>query len=434
MFARASILNIEQRGLRRLGCVAVKSPLALILALAITPIWGAGVRHFTPTQAVAVAVESNPNLKAARDAKTSAGAERLQAGLLPNPNLAATYDSVVGSVHDARSDAYSVGIDWEITKLLTLGPSLRAADAKYAAAGLDLAWEEFQTSEEARLEVVKYALAQKALAVTVRAEENLVVNARQIRAAGNSETALTLDVADAAASQAKVARSAQEQAVEDERLALNAALGLAPQEKFVVDAAAAISVLRSRELPETQMLTRSIEQLRPDLLALQMGQKSQDAKLRASILGRFPVVSLGVQQARDTGDIMTRGVTLTVSIPIFDRNQGAVATERATRQLLADEYAARVAKAQSDIAKALADFRLIRLQIQATETALAARRKLAATLETARRDGGVEATLIYTARADVTNSEGDLLKLEASLAETAAALALATGTDIFAQP
>ncbi len=398
------------------------------------PLFGLEARHLTPAQAAALAVVANPVLKAARDAKTAAAAERLQAGLLPNPNITGSRDRVTGSVHDVRSETYSVGVDWEITKLLTLGSSLRTADARYAAAGLDLTWEEFQTANTARLEVLKYALAEKGLLVARKAEQDLAVNASQIRAAGVNETELTLAAAEAAAAQAKVARLAEEQAVEDERLALNAALGLPPEEKIVVLAETALKALRSQDLPDAAVLNLALEKTRPDLLALAMGQQSQDAKLRAAILGQFPTVSLGVQQARDTGDITTRGVTLTVAIPIFDRNQGAVAAEKASRQLLADEFIARVATAHSDVAKALADFRLIRRQLDATETALAARRRLAVALEKAFRENGVEAALVYTARADVTSSEGDLLKLETTLAETAAALALATGNELFAQP
>lgn len=177
-----------------------------------------------------------------------------------------------------------------------------------------------------------------------------------------------------------------------------------------------------------------VEKHRPDLLALQLGKQSQDARLRAAILGRFPAVTLGVQQARDTGNIETRGVTMTFSLPVFDRNQGNVASETVTRQQLANEYTLRIATAQSEVAKALTDLRLIRLQLDATEKALDARVRLSQALDAAYRGGGMEAAVVYPARADVTTSRSDFLKLQMALAEAASALALATGTDFFANP
>ena len=87
--------------------------------------------------------------------------------------------------------------------------------------------------------------------------------------------------------------------------------------------------------------------------------------LRAAILAQFPKLNLGFNAARDTSAIRTIGLGVTIDIPIFDRNQGAIATETATRQKLFDEFAARVFTARSDIATAAED-------IEATNKQLAA--------------------------------------------------------------
>ena len=389
----------------------------------------AEVRHLTPDEAAALAVTTHPALT---DARRVAAAERLAARLLPNPNVTASHEQVVGSQKDLRNDAYSVGIEWEITRLITRGPALRFAEATYAAAGLKAAWDEFQIQNTARLEVVKTVIAERAVAVAVEAQKNLTVNAAQIRAAGTSETEMISAAADAAARQSDVTRLENERALLDERLALNSAVGLPPEVAIVP--VADLTTLRSAPLPAYEVAAAAVEKHRPDLLALALGKTSQDAKLRAAILGRFPAVTLGVQQARDTGNIETRGVTLTFSLPIFDRGQGAIATATATRQQLANEYTLRLAVAQNDVAKALADMRLIRLQLTATEKALAARVRLSNALETAYRSAGMESATVYTARNDVTTSRSDLLKLETALAEAASALALATGTDFFRAP
>ena len=365
--------------------------LAVVLCALTTAATAAEVRHLTPNQAAAVAIE---NSAALNDARRVAAAERLAARVLPNPSLNASHDSVVGSTHDAKDDAYSFGLDFEITKLITRGATLRFAEATYAAASLKVAWEEFQTANAARKEIVKVALNERALTSAIEAQKNFSVNAAQIRAAGTSETELNSAAADAAARQSDVTRLETEQALVDERLALNLALGLPVDAVIIPEAAKALAALRSAPLPSVAEAMAEVETHRPDLLALQMGKNSQDAKLRAAILGRFPAVTLGVQQARDTGNIETRGVTLSFSVPIFDRGQGAIATETATRQQLGNEYVLRLATAKSDVAKALADMRLLRLQIAASEKALAAHVRLSDALEKAYGYGGMDAAAV----------------------------------------
>src|SRR5207244_1895661 len=112
------------------------------------------------------------------------------------------------------------------------------------------------------------------------------------------------------------------------------------------------------------------ESRRLDLLALKSGYESQDATLRAAILAQFPKINLGFSTARDTTDVRTVGFGVTIDIPVFDRNQGVIATETATRQKLLDEYIGRVFAARSDIAVAIASIESLGSQIAAAETAL----------------------------------------------------------------
>ena len=60
------------------------------------------------------------------------------------------------------------------------------------------------------------------------------------------------------------------------------------------------------------------------------------------MLGQFPKVSLGFNRANDTSNVHTFGFGVTVDLPIFDHNQGAIATAKATRQQLYDEYVDRL--------------------------------------------------------------------------------------------
>ena len=52
-----------------------------------------------------------------------------------------------------------------------------------------------------------------------------------------------------------------------------------------------------------------------------------------------------------------------MDLPIFDRNQGNIAIERATRQKLHDEFSARLANGKGEVKSLLADLALIVRQI-----------------------------------------------------------------------
>ena len=73
---------------------------------------------------------------------------------------------------------------------------------------------------------------------------------------------------------------------------------------------------------------------------------------------------------RDTSNVPSAGFGVTVDIPLFDRNQGQIAVETATRQTLFDEYANRVFLANSDVAAAVQDIQSTNEQISASSEAI----------------------------------------------------------------
>jgi outer membrane protein TolC len=101
---------------------------------------------------------------------------------------------------------------------------------------------------------------------------------------------------------------------------------------------------------------KTLPQRRPDLLALQAGYRSQEAKVRAAILSQFPTLGIGINRARDTSDVYTTGFTIGLTLPLFSGNRGGIAVQRATREQLRAEYQARLDQAAVDVDK------LMRLQ------------------------------------------------------------------------
>jgi outer membrane protein TolC len=164
-----------------------------------------------------------------------------------------------------------------------------------------------------------------------------------------------------------------------------------------------------------------------DLLGLQQGLESQDATVRAAVLAQFPKMSAAFVKASDTTNVHTTGFNVAIDVPIFDRNQGAIATERATRQRLRDEYNQRMFEARSDIATAIADIRSLGRQIAAAEEALPLLEKLVASAQTAIEQGNADVLSYYTARSNLLQKRIQLIKLQEQLLEAHTALEIASG-------
>jgi outer membrane protein TolC len=121
------------------------------------------------------------------------------------------------------------------------------------------------------------------------------------------------------------------------------------------------------------------------------------------------------------------GFGITVDLPIFDRNQGNIAIETATRQKLFDEYAARVFEARSDIATAVADIRSLSRQVAAAEAALPVLRHLVDIAKEASDVGAADVLGYFQARINVNNKSLQIIKLKQLLVDSRIALELASG-------
>ncbi len=149
--------------------------------------------------------------------------------------------------------------------------------------------------------------------------------------------------------------------------------------------------------------------------------------MRAAVLAQFPKMSAAFVETSDTSNIHTTGFNVTVDVPIFDRNQGAIATERATRQRLLDEYHQRVFEGRSDIASAMADIRSLDRQIAAAEEAVAVLEKVVTSAQTAVEQRSADVLSYYTARSNLLQKRIQLIKLQQQLLEAHTALEIASG-------
>jgi outer membrane protein TolC len=297
----------------------------------------------------ALAVRNNPDLKAKRERLGVANAQLYAAGLLPDPQLSTNLDSPT-CASTGLVTAYGVALGYDIVPLVTRGARVQSERQAAAQVDLGLLWEEWQVSQQARTMAVRWASERAQLALLEQMRD-LYRKRYRFSAEALRQGNLTVDVAgtDLTALLDTLSRLNQlEQSHNETENALHLLLGLAPQAPLAVE----VPPPPPPEAPGAlQKLLPSLPERRPDLLALQAGYRSQEAKVRAAILSQFPSFSIGINRARDTGSVYTSGFNVGLNLPLFSGNRGAIAIERATRKQLHTEYQARLDQAVVDIDK-----------------------------------------------------------------------------------
>ncbi len=386
------------------------------------------LRHgIGPDEAALLAVYWNRALRSARARRGLAVAQVVQAGVLPNPQVNYTRDYVTGGNTFGTQTAHSLNAGWEVTSLLPLIPREIAARTNLRSVDLDLAWAEWQTAENARTAVYRVVGLRAELASAQEAERELSKSADTLQRAmeAHEKTVLDFGAAKAAQQDALAISLGLEQETNRQVLVLKKAVGIPAETE--VRLRDGIGLPAHLEVPDERGLTSDLENRRLDLVALQQGYRSQDATVRAAILGAFPKIALGFAKTTDTTNVQTEGFAITVDVPLFDRHQGVIAIERATRQRLRDEYDQRVFEADIDIASALADVRSLNKQIAAAEEALPVFERLVNAADAALREGNTDVLAAYSARSGLLQRRIGLIKLKEQLLEARTALELASG-------
>jgi len=379
----------------------------------------------SPDQAAVLAVLVNPSLRAKRDERGIARAQLLQAGILPNPSLSLSLEPTLSGPD--RGTGYGIGASWDIASLISRNARMDAASLHAESVDLDVAWEEWQTAQAASSAVYARMALEAQLAAACEVQGGLQENAALVRQGVEKglSTAVELAAADAAAQEAHATVLDLTQKLKKQKLELNALLGLPTDAEVKLHAG--ITLPSRLELPAKDRLLEGLEDRRLDLIALKRGYESQDASVRAAVLSRFPRIDLGLDLARDTSNNVTLGPAADIDLPIFDRNQGNIAIETATRKQLFDEYASRVFEARSDIAVALADIESLSEQIAAGEEALPVLARLVDTYNKALSSGHVDILSYYEAKNDLAKKTIEVIGLRQELVKAWSALEIAAG-------
>jgi outer membrane protein TolC len=374
-----------------------------------------------------VAVLNNPDLRTARAKARIAQAQAFAAGILPNPQLTTNFDPAIGG--GSVVPGYGLGISYDIQALVIRPARLAAANAARDQARLDLLWQEWQTVAQARNLYVQRINASEKRELYAAAETRYATQAeRSGRALQVGD--VTFDTAGidlAALLDVRAQLTTAERSASQAEYSLRTLLGVSPLIEVPLQPLA-LPLIPDRAALEAALAR--VAQLRPDLRALQFGYQSQEQNLRKAVLTQFPSLSLGVGPANDTTNVHTLNLGATLNLPLFDRNQGDIAVQGATREQLRAEYQARLDQATGDAFRIWTEMQQLGRAIADIETRLPDLQVAAENAERAYLAGDLPALTYVTLQSAVLNRQSEISDLRQSLWSDAIALSSVIGTQI----
>ena len=381
------------------------------------------------TEVAMLAVTNSPQLKLKRDELGISRAQAFAAGLLPDPSMSFSNDFPKESGNGLTS-AFSLGLSEDITALLTRSSRKAAASSQADQVNLELLWAEWQAVAQARL-LFDQVLTLRAQHAQLETEQVALDAVEHAIGAALSSGNLTYDSGSAGLNAGADVRKRQTDsavALHQAESDLHMLLGLAPTAPLDL---VGPSYQVEPTPAQVQQALLDLPRRRPDLLALQAGYQSQEARLRGAILAQFPALNIGVNTARDTTPVYTNGYSIGITLPLFDRNRGNIAIEQATRQQLKDDYEARVLSTRSDMQRLLAD--LASMQQRRSALSIHARQldEARQAAEHAWQAGLLDWPTYLLVRGNALSADLDLLDLQQQQATQAIALeALLGNTDL----
>ncbi|HVA64592.1 MAG TPA: TolC family protein [Terriglobales bacterium] len=373
------------------------------------------------TAVMTLAVFNNPDLQAVRLQSGIADAQLLQAGLLPDPVVGA------GFARSALHNGFNLGLSQDLHALFARGAALAAARAHQRQVSLGLVWQEWQVAARAS-QLFFQTQADSHLQPLLLANRNLLAQRYQQDQAALQAGNLTLGsiAPDLSALTDADANLRQLQADADlTRRQLLELLGLDPDAHLPLVGRDQSPALSSRQFHQA---LAALPQRRADLLALAAGYQAQEQALRQAILAQFPALTATVSQARDPVEgVNSVGVGVTLTLPLFNRNRGEIALQRATRAELRQTYQARLDQAVGDAEQVWAAARILRAQLGDLERRLPALGMMVAAARQSVQSHNLEAGLYVNLESTRLARQAQAVRLRAALAQANSSLRILLG-------
>jgi cobalt-zinc-cadmium efflux system outer membrane protein len=319
----------------------------------------------TVTSAVAQALEREPSLRATRSRTDAASGMKLQAGLRPNPMLLfSQQQEPAGTDNQTR-----IEVQWPLDLFRKPG-RVAVADKEIDVARNATADRERILAAEVRVAYGEVAAAIRALSVT---EDVFAATDRQRalvtgRVEQGAAPPLERDMLRVELLRLQSDRVLQAGEVERRLVELKRLIGVSPEASLTL--ASSIEQLEAERLSDQAAADTAATTRRPDVLEAESRVSVADAQIeRARREGRADVSLFGMYMRTDAG-FPQRGFNdagelarvhgvfhyvaggALVTLPLQNRNQGAVAAAQADRAGAASQLEATRLRAQADLAAA----------------------------------------------------------------------------------
>lgn len=361
------------------------------------------------TTVAMLAVFNNPDLKAARLQAGVAGAQVMEAGLLPDPQFDASFAT------SALNYGGVLGLSQDIRSLLTRGAAKGSAGAAQQQVNLNILWQEWQVAERARelfIQLRADAQVEDVLNATHALLQDRYDRDRTAMGRGD-ETSITVAADLNALADADTSIRQLQSEIILNRHDLNALLGLQPDAQLHLIGEPETPALTQ---PQFEAALATLPHHRADLLALQAGYQSQEENLRRAVLEQFPSMSAGVEFERDPVEgVNAVGPQVTMTLPIFNRNRGQIAIQRATREVLHETYQARLDAAAGQADQVWKTAQTMSAQLNDLDAQLPLLEESAAAAEKSFRQHNLNPGLYVSACTNYLAKEVESIRLRASL-------------------
>ena len=369
-----------------------------------------------------IAVLENPDLKAQRAKIGVTDAQVFAARLLPDPSFQANFDKRLSGPDPHNGYGAQIGLD--LNTLRTRAVTRQAGEADKRQVRLDLAWAEWNTAGQARLEGVRvFELTRQLKLAEVSAQSAEKLFDAVSHAAGRGDVSATdLDARRQALVDAQAKLRQAETALVTAKSDLNKELGLPPETVIALAPPEASPTPPAADVLVSQAIARRL-----DLQALRAGYTSSEADLHKAVLEQFPNLSLALAGASDTANNKTIGPIIGFTLPLWNRNRGNIAIATATREQLRAEYEARLFQTRAEISAGIEGLTALRQQRADLAGQMPALSRYAQATERASARGDIAEATAATADQAMRDRELALMQIDQQIEEQTIALELLSG-------
>lgn len=367
----------------------------------------------------------SPQFEVSRARWRVAQAGIVTAGQFPNPTISVSPQYVTTAT--AGVSPWVIGAS--LVQIIDAGGKrpARLAQARYLAESarlesLNTAWNVIGQVNRALLDVGIARRRIGALDRVVEAQKALVEIAETRLGAGLGSR-LELTTARNVLNRALLDRQAAESALIDAHYRLAEAVGI-PASSIPISRLAATVPTAALGRKFRVAIRREAVLNRADLLARLADFAASDVALRLELARQYPNVELGPSYEFDQGDSKW-GLSLNLTIPILNQNQGAIGEAVARRQQAADTFVALQAQVIGDVDRAIAVYQSAADALRVANNLLQQQRQLAQDQEQLFSRGETNRLELLAARAELANAELAQLDAAANLAKARLAVEIA---------